>query len=71
MENKTINQLISEIHMAEALGMSRSTLYGLRRKGLPWISLGGRAYFYEPTFMEWILEHQKRMADVKTQSTTA
>lgn len=69
MDHPTINQLISEKNLALAIGTSRSTLYGLRRKGCPWISLGGKAFYFEPHFMEWILTNQKRGSDPWAEST--
>ena len=71
MENPKVDQLFSEKNLAEALGVSRSTLYGLRRKGVPWLSLGGRAYYFEPDFMAWILKNRKRVADLRTDTITA
>jgi len=61
---QTIDQLISEKNLAEALGISKSSLYQLRRKGCPWVSIGGRAFYHEPSFMSWVLSHQSRCADV-------
>jgi predicted DNA-binding transcriptional regulator AlpA len=71
MENLKVDQLFSEKNLAEALGVSRSTLYELRRKGCPWVSLGGRAFYYESSLMEWILKNQARVADLGQDDASA
>lgn len=63
-ETLKIDQLISEKNLAEALGISKSSLYVLRRRGLPWLSIANKTFYHEETFMKWILENQKRVADV-------
>ncbi len=60
-----VDQLFSEANLAKALGVGKSTLYGLRRKGLPWVSLGGKPFYYEPDFMAWILNRLGRCADLQ------
>ncbi len=64
-----VNQLISEKKLAEALKTSKQTLYQWRRKGCPWLSIGGKAYYYEPALMAWILEKCKRVADSRRDIT--
>ena len=63
-ETLKIDQLISEKNLAEALGVSKSSLYVLRRKGLPWLSIANKTFYHEETFMKWILENQTRVSDV-------
>ena len=70
MEYLMINHLIAEKNFAEALGVSKQTLLKLRQKGCPWISIGGKVYYFEPDFMKWLLENQKRVSDLKQNITT-
>ena len=63
-ESLKLDQLISENNLAEALGISKSSLYELRRKGLPWVSLANKTFYHEETFMKWVLKNQKRVVDV-------
>ena len=63
MDYPMLNQIFLEKNLAEALGVSKSTLLKLRQKGCPWISIGGKVYYFEPDFMKWLLENQKRVAD--------
>ena len=65
-----IDQLFSEKNLAEALGISKSSLYALRRKGAPWVSLGGKAFYYEPEFMAWLISHQRRYSGMHQDNTT-
>ncbi|MBM4277064.1 MAG: helix-turn-helix domain-containing protein [Deltaproteobacteria bacterium] len=68
-EELKIEQLISEKNLAEALGVSRSSLYELRRKGLPWINLANKTFYHEEAFMRWILQNRKRAADTQQDDT--
>ncbi len=63
VEKLELGQLISEKNLAEALGISRSSLYELRRKGLPWLSIGNKVFYHEEAFMRWILKNGKRVSD--------
>lgn len=64
MEEKyRLDQLFSEKALSEALGVSRQSLYNLRQKGCPWVSLFGKAYFHGELFMRWVLENRLRAAD--------
>ena len=63
-----IEQLISEKNLAEALGISRSSLLKLRQEGLPWVSLAGKTFYHESSFMEWIMKNRIRIADVSQES---
>ncbi len=58
-----LEELITQKNLGDALGISKATLYGLRRKGCPWVSLGNKIYFHEPIFMEWILLNCSRASD--------
>ena len=60
-----LEQLISEKNLAEALGISKSSLYELRRKGLPWISIANKTFYHEETFMKWVLKNRKRVTDIE------
>ena len=57
MPGLEIGKLISEKSLMEALGISRSTLYGLRRQGLPSVRIGHSIFYHEEVFRDWILEH--------------
>lgn len=59
----TLKDLIPEKNLAEALGVSVSTLRGYRLKGCPWINVGGHAFYLESDFMEWVTTARKRVAD--------
>ena len=59
-----IEELVSEKNLAEAMGISRQSLAELRRQGLPWVSIAGKVYYYEPEFMEWVLGKRKRVSDL-------
>ena len=62
-ERLRVDRLVSEKNLGEALGVSKSTLYQFRQKGLPWLKLGGKVFYHESVFMEWILDNQKRVSD--------
>jgi hypothetical protein len=62
-EKLKIDQLFNEKALAEALGVSRSSLRNLRNQGCPWVSLFGKAYYHGQLFMKWILENKLRTAD--------
>ena len=63
MPELRIDQLIREADLSKALKVSRETLQKLRSKGCPWISIGGRVFYHEQEFMEWLLKAQKRVAN--------
>lgn len=69
-ERLRVDRLISEKNLAEALGVSKSTLYQFRQKGLPWLKLGGKVFYHESIFMEWVLHNQKRVSDAEQNTTT-
>jgi hypothetical protein len=52
VEKLKLDQLISEKNLADAMGISKPSLYELRRKGLPWVSIGNKVFYYEETFMK-------------------
>jgi hypothetical protein len=60
----TLEQLLSEKELAKSLGMSRGALADYRRQGCPWVKIGRKVYYFEPDFMDWLLKHQKRIADL-------
>ncbi len=62
-ERLRIERLIREGQLVKALGTSSSTLSKWRSEGLPWVSIGGKVFYHETDFMEWLLKHKKRMAD--------
>jgi len=62
-EHYKINQLIKEETLAKSLGVSKQTLYQFRKKGCPWFSIGGKAYYHQTLFMEWLLVNQERKAE--------
>lgn len=62
-EKMRIDQLFNEKALAEALGVSRSSLRNLRNQGCPWVSLFGKAYYHGQLFMEWVLENRLRVSD--------
>lgn len=59
-----ITKLFSEDRLCKALGISKETLYGLRKKGCPWVELGGKPFYYEPEFMAWLLKNKVKNAEV-------
>jgi len=64
MEEKLrIERLIRESQLAKALGTSAQTLSKLRSEGLPWMSIGGKVFYHETEFMEWLLKNKKRRTD--------
>ena len=62
-EDLKISQLITEVNLSKALGISKQALYQCRREGCPWFSLGGRPYYHQTIFMEWLLKARRREAD--------
>jgi len=63
-EKLSLSQLISEQNLAEALGVTKSTLYQLRSKGCPYVNLAkGKIYYSEPLFMDWLLKNRLRRGD--------
>jgi len=69
MEKVGLDQLLNEKELSKALGISRVTLYGYRKKGCPWLSIGGKAYYFEPDFTAWILKNCRRVADIEQGDT--
>lgn len=65
-----IEELLSEKALAQSLKVSRATMLKYRHQGLPWISLGGKAFYLESEFMDWIVAKQKRTADEGSGDTT-
>jgi phage terminase Nu1 subunit (DNA packaging protein) len=63
MPEMKIEQLIREADLSKALKTSRDTLLNFRSKGCPWVSIGGRVFYHEQEFMEWLLKTQKRVSD--------
>jgi hypothetical protein len=64
MENlKDLNLLISEVELAKALGLPKSSLYRLRLEGCPWVSLSKKPYYHATLFMEWVLRKRLRQAE--------
>ncbi len=59
----SLDSLIKEKDLAEALSVSRETLAGWRPKGCPWLNLGGKVFYHEGEAMEWLLKNQKRVSD--------
>ncbi len=59
----SVDQLFSERALAEALGVSRSSLRNLRGQGCPWVSLFGKAYYHGELFMGWVLKKRLRASD--------
>ncbi|TKJ40653.1 hypothetical protein CEE37_06735 [candidate division LCP-89 bacterium B3_LCP] len=47
-------ELLSTEEMETLLGVSRQTLYGLRKKGMPYVRLGQRVFYIEPNVMAWL-----------------
>ena len=56
--------LNSEKSVAKALGVSPSTLFNLRKAGLPYLRVGGRVFFHQPTAVKWIVERCHVSRDV-------
>lgn len=56
-EKLRIENLICEKEMAKILGVSRSSLVNMRKKGCPSLILGGHVFYHEARFMEWILKN--------------
>ncbi len=61
----SLDSLIKEKDLAEALSVSRETLAGWRSKGCPWLNLGGKVFYHEGETMEWLLKTQKRVSDAE------
>ena len=63
MENlKDLNLLISEVELAKALGLPKSSMYRLRQEGCPWVSISKKPYYHATLFMEWLLTKRIRKA---------
>lgn len=56
--NRSLSKLLSEDYVCKTLGVSKELLYGLRRKGCPWVELGGKPFYYEPELMAWLLKNK-------------
>ncbi len=61
----SIDSLIRERDLAKALSVSTETLVKLRSSGCPWIKLGGKVFYHEGEFMEWLLKNQKRISETE------
>ncbi len=59
----SIESLIRERDLAKALALSPETLAKWRLNGCPWLKLGGKVFYHEGEFMEWLLKNQKRVSD--------
>ena len=65
MPELKIEQLIREADLSKALKVGRETLQKFRLKGCPWISIGGRVFYHEPAFMDWLLKNRGMAADAE------
>jgi len=65
MSDLKIEQLIREADLCKALKVSRETLLKFRSKGCPWISIGGRVFYHEQEFMEWLFKNRRVVADAE------
>ena len=54
-----LHKLISENRLCKILDISKETLYGLRKKGCPWVKVGGRPFYYEDDLMNWLLKNSQ------------
>lgn len=53
------NVLIDSKKLEELLGVSRTTLYKLRKKGLPFKNVGSQIRYDHAEVLEWINEQKK------------
>ena len=63
MSELKLESLISEKALAKALGISRASLLKYRSKGCPYLRIGGKVFYQEQSFMEWIMENCRRTMD--------
>ena len=63
MSELKLENLISEKALAKALGISRAPLLKYRSKGCPYLRIGGRVFYGEQSFMEWIMKTCARTMD--------
>ena len=63
MSELKLENLISEKALSKALGISRATLLKYRSKGCPYLRIGGRVFYGEQSFMEWIMKNCARTMD--------
>ena len=64
MKSKTERRLLGQLadlkgqqQVCDALAVSKETLYRLRERGMPFLRIGRRVYYYEPEVLAWILEN--------------
>lgn len=71
MDNLRVETLILEKNLAKALGVSKDTMNKLRKEGCPYLRIGGRVFYSEPKFMEWVLANKERVSDPSQEPTGA
>ena len=54
------NKLLKAPELANELGISRSQVYRLMKKGLPFLKVGGNTRFEFSEVMKWINENQNK-----------
>ena len=59
MDKLEVNQILTPKDLAEYLRVSKTTVNGWRDRGLPYIKLGSKIYFYGPDFVQWCLKHRR------------
>ena len=58
-QSMTLQDFISEEALLRVLNLKRSTLDGLRAKGLPFISLGLSRIYSVPSLCDWFLKNER------------
>ena len=52
--SRPLDDFLDEQTLARLLKVSRATIYGWRRAGMPYYRLGQRAWFRESAVVEWL-----------------
>lgn len=54
-----MEKLLTEKELCEFLGLGRTTLYRLRKKGLPFVSVGRQIRYDKEEVLKWLEENKK------------
>lgn len=55
-----MDKLLTTIELAELLGVHRTTIYKMRKKGLPVIMIMGAPRFNSAEVMKWVTEQTEK-----------
>ncbi len=68
MERTTVNkEILTEQELQELLGVSRTTLWKLRKNGLPYVRIGREYRYFKSEVIEWLKEGRFKQTQPRLQ----